>query len=103
QLLEFVRANVPDDFDGLPVRFLSTYLGTVSPAMAFPDGNGNPDVLPQMDLELWGAPTSPPSHDPASPGVVYQRFERGVLRYGQDCRCTQVLQLADYLKALLTG
>src|SRR5205814_1493989 len=27
----------------------------------------------------------------------------GVFRYGQDCRCTQVLQLADYLKALLTG
>ena len=101
-VLEFVRRNAPETFGGQPVRFFSTFNGTVSPADAFPRG-GDTGLLPLMNLEIWGVPTSAPAQDPNNGNFVYQRFQRGIMHYDAGCRCTQGLLLADYFKAILTG
>ena len=100
---EFVSAQAPDLFEGEPVRFHQTFLGTVRGEDAFPGGDANPALLPLLNLELWGFPTSPPMRDPSNGNFVYQRFQRGIMHYDKGCGCTQGLLLADYLKALLTG
>jgi hypothetical protein len=100
--IEFVRANAPDTLDGEPVGFLKTFNNTVSLADAFPTG-GDAGLLPLLDLQLWGLPTSRPALDPNNHEFIYQRFQRGVMHYDRGCKCTLGLLLADYLKALLTG
>lgn len=101
--IDFVRANTPDSFNGEPVKFLSTFDSTVSLSDAFPDGKGDASLLPLLNLQLWGMPTSPPSVDPNNHDFIYQRFQRGVMHYDKGCQCTQALLLTDYLKGLLTG
>ena len=101
-VVDYVRRHAPETFDGEPVRFYSTFMGTVSLAEAFPDG-GNSALLPLVNLEIWGVPTSAPARDPNNGGFVYQRFQRGIMHYDAACRCTQGLLLADYFKGLLTG
>jgi hypothetical protein len=103
EVLEFVRRNAPETFDGQPVRFFSTFNSTVAPDVAFGPGGGDPSLLPLINLEIWGVPTSLPTQDPNNGGFVYQRFQRGIMHYDAACRCTQGLLLADYFKALLTG
>jgi hypothetical protein len=98
-----VRSNAPDTFDGQPVNFFETFSSTVSLSDAFPQGNGDPNLLPLLNLQLWGLPTSKPVQDPNNHEFWYQRFQRGVMHYDRGCRCTQGLLLADYLKAVLTG
>jgi hypothetical protein len=100
--LAFIRANVPDTFDGMPVNFGQTYWATVSPAAALPDG-GDPGLIPGFDLEMWGIPTSQPALDPNNHAVVYQRFQRGVMMFDGSCNCTEGMLLADYLKSILIG
>jgi len=100
---EFVQAVAPDLWNDQPVGFYSTFSGTVTCAGAFPNGGCQPDLLPLLDLEIWGMPTSQPAFDPANHNVVYQRFERGIMVYDADCRCTQGALLGDALKALLSG
>ncbi len=100
--IEFVRANAPDSLDGEPVRFLQTFLSTVSVDDAFPQG-GDAGLVPLLNLQLWGLPTSKPAIDPNNHEFIYQRFQRGVMHYDRGCKCTQGLLLADYFKALLTG
>ena len=101
-IVDFVRRTAPETFDGQPVRFFSTFMDTVSYAEAFPNG-GDAALLPLINLEIWGAPTSAPARDPNNGGFVYQRFQRGIMHYDATCRCTQGLLLADYFKGLLTG
>jgi len=103
EVLEFVKQNAPETFNGQPVKFFSTFSGTVSAESAFPRGNGDPSLLPLINLEIWGVPTSQPAQDPNNGGFIYQRFQRGIMHYDASCRCTQGLLLADYFKALLTG
>jgi hypothetical protein len=103
EVLEFVRRNAPETFNGQPVRFFSTFSSTVSPDVAFGPGGGDPSLLPLINLEIWGVPTSLPTADPNNDGFIYQRFQRGIMHYDAACRCTQGLLLADYFKALLTG
>ena len=103
EVLEFVRRNAPETFNGQPVRFFSTFNGTVSPDAAFGPGGGDANLLPLINLEIWGVPTSLPTQDPNNGGFIYQRFQRGIMHYDAACRCTQGLLLADYFKALLTG
>ena len=103
EVLEFVRRNAPETFNGQPVRFFSTFNGTVTPDIAFGPGGGDSNLLPLINLEIWGVPTSLPTQDPNNGGFVYQRFQRGIMHYDAACRCTQGLLLADYFKALLTG
>ncbi len=99
-IIDFVRKNAQDTFEGEKVNFLSTFFNTITPAVA-----GTPDtgILNLLDLEVWGAPTSKPAYDPANHNFIYQRFQRGIMHYDKTCGCTQGLLLADYLKALMTG
>lgn len=103
KIVQFVEDLAPNEFDDKPVRFAETFFSTVSLEEAFPDGNGSPDLLPLINLEIWGAPTSHPTYDPNNRNFIYQRFQRGIMHYDSGCNCTQGLLLADYLKALLTG
>jgi hypothetical protein len=101
--IDFVRANTPDTVGGEPVKFLTTFNSTVGLSDAFPQGNGDAGLLPLLNLQLWGLPTSAPAVDPNNHDFIYQRFQRGVMHYAKGCQCTQALLLTDYLKGLLTG
>ncbi len=91
---------MPDDFDGLPVRFHQTFMGLVTPEMA---GTDDPVVVAMLNLAMWGAPTSPPMHDPRNTNIVYQRFQRAIMAYDAACDCVQSPLLASYLKDILVG
>ncbi len=99
-IVDFVRKNAQDTFDGQPVNFQSTFFKTISADIA---GTSDAGILGLLDLEIWGAPTSKPAYDPANHNFIYQRFQRGIMHYDKTCGCTQGLLLADYLKALMTG
>jgi hypothetical protein len=103
EVLAFVRQNAPDTFNGQPVKFFSTFTGTVTADIAFGRQGGDPNLLPLINLEIWGVPTSLPTQDPNNGNFIYQRFQRGIMHYDASCKCTQGLLLADYFKALLTG
>ena len=103
KILRFVQDQAVDSFEGEPVHFGQTFASTVSAQDAFPTGQGEQALLPLMNLELWGAPTSKPARDPHNPNFIYQRFQRGIMHYDKGCGCTQGLLLADYFKALLVG
>jgi hypothetical protein len=103
RLLEFVRATVPDTWQGQSVGFQSAVFSTVSCGVAFPHGGCTPDLLALIGLEVWGAPTSAPAADPRNPSFIYQRFERGVLFYDATIGTTTWLPMGEMLKAVLTG
>jgi polysaccharide biosynthesis protein PslG len=103
KVVEFVRATAPDTFEDEPVNFFTTFKDTVKLEEAFPAGDGDVNLLPLLNLELWGLPTSAPQRDPSNRNFIYQRFQRGIMHYDKSCGCTQGLLLADYLKALITG
>jgi len=103
RIIDFVRATAPDTWEGLPVRFFQTFSSTVGYQDAFPAGGGSEDLVPLFDLEMWGAPTSAPARDVQNHDFVYQRFQRGIMHYDDECKCTEGLLLADYLKAIITG
>ncbi len=100
-MLAYVKANVPDTFNGLPVNFYQTFNSTVSAGVAFPTG-GDAGLLPGFNLEMWGLPTSPPAFDPNNHNFVYQRFQRGIMHFRADCNCTEGMLLTDYFKDILT-
>jgi polysaccharide biosynthesis protein PslG len=99
-ILQFVRTNAPDTFDGVQVNFGKTFFNTINASTA---GTSDSNLLGLLDLEIWGAPTSKPAYDPTNKNFIYQRFQRGIMHYDKGCGCTQGLLLADYLKALITG
>jgi len=99
----FIDANVPDSFEGLPVGFKQAYFGTVTYDVAYPNGDGDPNWMPGINLEMWGLPTSAPAYDPNNHNFVYQRFQRGILHYDASTGTTQGILLADYLKGIMTG
>ena len=101
--IDFVKANAPETVDGEAVHFWTTFQSTVGLADAFPDGKGDPALLPLLNLQLWGLPTSKPAYDPTNHEFIYLRFQRGVMHYDRGCKCTQALLLTDYLKDVLTG
>jgi len=103
KVLAWIRANAPESFAGLPVRFYSTFANTVSMAEAYPRGGGNSGLLAGIDLEMWGIPTSAPAQDPKNSSFVYQRFQRGTMHYDKSTGLTQGLLLADYFKSIITG
>ena len=102
-IIDFVRQHAADEYAGRPVQFFQTFANQVDLATAFPNGGGNPDLLPGVNLELAGAVTSPPFIDPNNPNFVYQRFQRVILHYDANSGTTQPILLADYFKAILTG
>ncbi|HEX2987837.1 MAG TPA: glycosyl hydrolase, partial [Chloroflexota bacterium] len=99
----FVQAYAPDQWEGLPVNFGRTFMSTVRYEDAFPAGDGNPTLLPLLNLEMWGLPTSEPARDPNNGNFVYQRFQRGIMQFDATTGTTQGLLLGDYLKAIMTG
>jgi hypothetical protein len=99
----FVQANVPDQWGGLPVGFRGGFFSRVRLEDAFPGGGGDPALLPLLNLEMWGLPTSRPARDPANHNFVYQRFQRGIMHYDVATGATEGLLLGDYLKSLMTG
>ncbi|MCC7372690.1 MAG: beta-galactosidase [Chloroflexi bacterium] len=103
RIIEFVKDNAPDTWEGMPVNFAKTFSTTVSYDDAFPRGEGPASLLPLFNLQIWGAPTSKPTRDPKNNNFVYLRFQRGIMHYDDGCKCTQGLLLGDYLKAVITG
>jgi hypothetical protein len=102
-IVAFVQQHAPDRFDGQPVNFYRTFTTTVSLQTAYPTGGGNPVLLPLLNLEIWGVPTSQPAADPKNHHFVYLRFQRGIMHYDAGCQCTQGILLADTFKSVLTG
>ena len=102
-IVDFVRQHAPETFNGQPVRFFTTFNTSVGLSEAFPSGGGDANLLPLINLEIWGVPTSAPAQDPNNGNFIYQRFQRGIMHYDAGCRCTQGLLLADHFKALITG
>ncbi|HEY3079235.1 MAG TPA: hypothetical protein VGM69_04950 [Chloroflexota bacterium] len=101
--LQFVQAHAVDVWRNRPVNFRLTFLNTVTYPTAFPRGGGHPNLLPGINLEMWGVPTSDPAYDPNNQGFVYQRWQRGIMHRDAGCDCTQGILLADYLKSIITG
>jgi hypothetical protein len=102
-VVDFVRENAPDEFQGQAVRFFDTFSRTVTCDMAFPEGGCNQALLPLLNLEMWGVPTSAPEIDPDNSNFIYQRFQRGIMHYDADCACTQAILLGNYFKEILTN
>ena len=102
-VVTFVRAQAPDAWQGQATRFFQTFQGAVGPAQAFPHGGGSAALLPLLNLEVWGLPTSAPMVDPTNHNFIYQRFQRGVMHYDAGCGCTQGVLFGDYLKGVLTN
>jgi len=102
-VVEFVRANAPNQFNGRPVGFFDRFINTVDIATAFPGGGGNAALLPLLNLEIWGVVTSAPLADPANGGFIYQRYQRGIMHYRDECQCTERILLAEWFKSVITG
>ncbi len=75
RLAAFLDAVVPDEWNGQPVQFLSTF-----------NDNGG--------VEAIGLPTSQPALDPNNPQFIYQRFQNDVLFYNGAEGTTSVLPLS---------
>src|SRR5712691_4698159 len=103
QALAFINLYVPDDWNGMPVNFQSTFLDTVTCADAFATDPCDQTVLPALDLEVWGLPTSLPTSDPLNPDFIYQRFQRGIMHFSRATNSTQGLLLGDWLKRIMVG
>jgi hypothetical protein len=103
QALGFISAFVPDDWNGLPVNFQSTFANTVTCAEAFGADPCDPSQLAGYALELWGLPTSLPTSDPRNPDFVYQRFQRGIMHFSRATGLTQGLLVGDWLKRIMIG
>ena len=85
------------------MSFYKTFNGTVRYEDAYPDGSVDRGIMPGINLEMWGAPTSAPAYDPNNKNFVYLRFQRGIMHYDKTTGATQGLLLGDYLKSIITG
>jgi hypothetical protein len=103
QSLAFINVVVPDEWNGLPINFQSTFLNTVTCADAFGNDPCDQSLLPAFALELWGLPTSLPTSDPLNAGFVYQRFQRGIMHFSRASGTTQGVLLGDWLKRVMIG
>jgi hypothetical protein len=74
RLQAFLNITVPDEWNGMPVQFLSTLNAT--------------------GVDQIGLPVSSPEADPNNPHFIYQRFQNAVLFYNATDETTQVLPLA---------
>jgi hypothetical protein len=92
-LLNFINAEVPEPFHTI-------YFSLVTPAIA---GSTDPTVVAMANVDMWGAPTSPPTPDPDNHNLVHQRFERSIMTYDSTCDCVTEPLLAAYLRDLIMG
>jgi hypothetical protein len=103
KIVRFVKDRAPDTWQNQNVNFGRSFFSSVTCADAFPGGTCQEGLLPLFNLEVWGAPISPPAADPANGDFIYQRFQRGVLHFDVKCGCTQGLLLGEYFKSIITG
>ena len=103
EALSFTSAYVPDEWNGLPVNFQTTFLETVKCADAFGDEPCDPSQIAAMALDVWGLPTSQPTQDPLNNDFVYQRFERGIMHFSRATGLTQGLLVGDWFKRIMVG
>jgi hypothetical protein len=100
---KYLDATAPNDWNGMPVRFGSTFRSMVR----CPDLIGvavcDNDTLLSAAADLWGLPTASPVLDPHSPDFVYLRFQRGVMVHSRKAGETQWLLLGELLKQVLLG
>jgi hypothetical protein len=82
---------------------LQTFTNTVRAEEAFPGSVTQLNLLPGINLELWGLPTSAPITDPANGNFVFQRFQRGMMHYNRLTGASEGILLAAYLRAIITG
>jgi hypothetical protein len=101
-VLAWVQQHAPDTVGGNQTNFYHTFATTVAAQVAFPNG-GDPSLLPGIDLEMWGVPTSGAFTDPNNHNFIYLRWQRGIMMYDATTGLTQGILLADYLKAIITG
>jgi hypothetical protein len=102
-IIAFTQQTAPDTFEGQPVNYFQTFSNTVTCDDAFPNQPCQQNLLPGLNLQIWGAPTSNPTYDPTNHNFIYQRFQRSIMHYDAGCQCTQGLLLADYFKSIITG
>jgi hypothetical protein len=102
-IIAFTQQTAPNTFEGQPVNYYQTFSTTVTCADAFPNQPCQENLLPGLNLQIWGAPTSAPTYDPTNHNFIYQRFQRSIMHYDAGCQCTQGLLLADYFKSIITG
>jgi hypothetical protein len=103
QALSFISVYVPDEWNGLPVNFQTTFLNTVACVDAFGSDPCDDALLPVFALELWGLPTSLPTSDPVNADFIYQRFQRGIMHFSRATGLTQGLLLGDWFKRIMIG
>lgn len=99
---QFIQANAPDRWEGMPVGFYQAFLGTVRYEDAFPNG-GNRSLLPGFSQEIWGLPVSRPVRDAQNPDVVLLRWERGVMVWSRETGAVTTIGLGEAFKSVLTG
>src|SRR5215208_6992849 len=61
RVVEFIQSVAPNTFQGLPVNFFTTF-NTAVPA----EPGVSSDIQTQLNLEIWGVPTSRPAFDPGN-------------------------------------
>lgn len=103
KIVQFVRSYAPDVLEGYPVNFFRAFSNTVTYQDAFPNAGEPESLVPLLNLELNGAPTSYPAFDQNNRNFIFQRFQRGILHYDATSGTTQWMLLADYFKSILTG
>ncbi len=105
-VIEFIRQHAPNQIDGKRVGFFDAFDGTVTAKDAFPEG-GHEELVPLLNLEIWGTPISDPTVDPNNSNFIYLRFQRGILHFqGYDSAgnpITEGILLGDWFKSLITG
>jgi hypothetical protein len=98
RILDFVRANAPNSFQNVNVRFQETFFGLITGQMI---GTSDPGIVAITNLEVWGAPISEPMFDPNNADFVYQRFQRGIMHHISSQNTTRGILLADYVKQVM--
>lgn len=106
KVIEFVARYAVNELGGRRVGFYDAFTSTVKSEDAFPQGGGE-ELVPLLNLEIWGTPTSRPTPDPSNGEFVYLRFQRGILHFqghdGQGNPITEGILLGDWFKSLITG
>ena len=98
-VLGHVRNVAPDVLQGVAVNFFRTFITSVPGS----DPQSDPNFAAQINLQVWGFPTSGPVADPNNRSFVYERFQRGIMHFDGTSGTTQGILLADWFKSIVTG
>lgn len=93
----------PDDWNGLPVAFGSTFRATITCADLPNTPVCDDTTVLSAALDVWGLPVSSPTPDPGNPDLVYLRFQRGIMQFSQSTGQTQPVPVGTWFKRVLIG